>query len=469
MDPQALSLLFSSAQQGNPVAQQALTNAKEQITPPPTDAQMTVGPSTPPPQAQPMGSPIATQLSPESLAKADQGGATGTPTTGAPTSGLTSIGMPTGGKGPPSFGRQAVGHTVGFLLGSGLARLFGGKGAATKFASGYAGVAVPDLQRKQQEDSARGQKIWADQWEAAQALPSEVLTDPKFAELRDAVLAMQKDMENGNVANPKTAANFMMAQAKFKNELDQIKVRMGIDQEIQRANLLADAQHKNNMKKIEEALQTVNDKSGLIPQEQKMAAAAFLQKAPRPREVTDPETGQKITMFLTDEDYQQWGFRVQELANKKRELELKDQDRASDADYRRRSLGLQEKELGIREKEADARLGVVDSRRRATAALGQLNASLKNTVAAMDNDPNSTLTPQQKQTAAFQKIMGDSVMQRTLLDAAGVQYGKMADGTPAVLLNGKPYAFSSNPAANLKLMEAVYGQVMSASRLGEME
>lgn len=471
LDPQSLSILFKAAQEGNPAAKQVLSgegqaafNQGQSISPPPTAAQVNAGPQVPPAPAQPMGSPVATELSPESLAKAESSTPSSAPTGSM---GLTSVGMPTNQG--SQMGRQALGHTVGVLLGSGLARLLSGKKAGSDFARGYGGVALPDLQRKQQEESARTQKIWSDQWEQAQQLPSEVLTDPKFAELRDAVMAMQKDMETGNVANTKTAGNFMMARAKFKDELDKIQARLAVDKEVERANLLSEAQHADNMKKMREALNMVEDTTGMVKPEEKMAAAAFLANQVRPREVVDPKTGQTVTRYLTEEQYNAWNFKLQEADRQRKALEFDERKLKSDEEYRRGALANERRGLDIREQEVQQRQGTLDSRRAGVAALGAVEAAVNNRVAAMENDPNLAALPAgQRKAVAFQKVLGDSVMQRQLLEAAGVQYGKTPDGRPAILLNGRVIPFDPrNPAANLQVMESIYGQVLSNSRLGE--
>jgi hypothetical protein len=433
MNPQALRLLMQAAEQGNPAAKKALQDQgkptfEQSITPPPTDAQINVGPQPAPPQAQPI-----MPASPAPLSDNSVNAATAVPDSGigrASSSGLTGMspGQPTGGSIPSNFKKDLLAAGLG-LVGAGVAKAFGGD--AGKFMEGYAAPTVEGMQQRQQMENQRSQKVWADQWEQVQQLPAEVMNDPKFQELRDAAQAMAKDMEGGNVANPKTAANFMMARAKFKDDLEGIQQKLAIGREIEKTNLLSEAQHAQNLKKIQEAITTLNAPPGQVPEEAKQAAAAFLhdEKAPRPREVPDPRSGNMTTVYLTDEEFNAWGFKVQELKQAEQRI----------------NAGTAEQQERVRANKAgEALQGRQISQR------------------------GEELTYQREHDEALEAQEGTN--QRKILQSLGVQYGKDAQGNPVIRLNGQIYPFNpTNPTANRETMRIIMSALQADARTRRTE
>jgi hypothetical protein len=355
------------------------------------------------------------------------------------------------------------------LLGAGVAKAFGGGDAAGQFMTGYAAPTVEGMQEKQRMENTRSQKVWADQWEQVQSLPAEVMQDPKFQELRDAAMAMSQDMQKGNVANPKTAANFMMARAKFKDELDNLQQKLQVDRDIEKANLLMDAQHQNNQKRLAGALATVQDPNAT--REMRLAAEAFLKHegAAQPREVQDPYTGQTTTKMLTDEEYNKWGFELQQLKIRKQELDQRAQSEKNDQTYRQGVLANDQERARLEGRRLDIAEGRVNSQRGAEQALGEFESAVKNSLSV--NDPNAEGVPAaQRESMAIQKVLGDSNMQRTLTTAAGVKFVQGPNGQTGIRIGGRVIPFDrNNPRANIEAMQAVYGLLRSNRRLGAGE
>ena len=80
-------------------------------------------------------------------------------------------------------------------------------------------------QQDQIDQLKRRHQMWDTAYQASQGLPPEVLTDPQFAGLAQAKVALDKDMMDGKVDNEKNVSGFLTELARFKPELDTLSLQ----------------------------------------------------------------------------------------------------------------------------------------------------------------------------------------------------------------------------------------------------
>jgi len=107
---------------------------------------------------------------------------------------------------------------------------------------GMQGVEAPShVQRFKQEQLDqlnRRHSMWEGAFQQSQALPPEVLTDPKFASLAQAKVALDKDMQDGKVDNEKNVSMFLTEVQRFRPELEQVGMLTKVKQQVAGEGLL---------------------------------------------------------------------------------------------------------------------------------------------------------------------------------------------------------------------------------------
>lgn len=80
------------------------------------------------------------------------------------------------------------------------------------------------LRQGQMDQLRRRHDMFDDAYKQAQALPTEIYTDPKYAGLSSAKAALEKDAADGKIDNEKNVSNFLTEMSRAKRDLEQLQL-----------------------------------------------------------------------------------------------------------------------------------------------------------------------------------------------------------------------------------------------------
>lgn len=97
---------------------------------------------------------------------------------------------------------------------------------------------------EQQDMLRRRQGMWDDAYKQAQELPSDILTDPKFAPLAQAKANLDKDLADGKIDNEKNVSGFLTEMARFKKDLEDLSLETKTRQQLELEERVAEGRRE---------------------------------------------------------------------------------------------------------------------------------------------------------------------------------------------------------------------------------
>lgn len=143
------------------------------------------------------------------------------------------------GEGPDTGGKMDW-SMLARVLGAGLSDIAGSVGPGKLSQSPIHAMTLEDLRASQLSQLKRRQDMWDDTWKQSQALPSDILTDPRFAGLAQAKAALDKDLQDGKIDNEKNVSVFLTEMARSKKDLEELMLQTETERELEKEQMLGE-------------------------------------------------------------------------------------------------------------------------------------------------------------------------------------------------------------------------------------
>jgi hypothetical protein len=100
-------------------------------------------------------------------------------------------------------------------------------------------MAKQRLQASQVDQLQRRHAMWDDAHKQSMALPTEIMTDPRFSGLAQAKAALDKDLMDGKVDNEKNVSNFLTELLRSKKDLEDLQLQTGTEHQLEQEKKLS--------------------------------------------------------------------------------------------------------------------------------------------------------------------------------------------------------------------------------------